>query len=92
MFSRFSKTKVDAINKFGETALHKACSSDSLELLNLFLTVGAAPDVQSAHGLPMQVLNNVRPSPLREAMIAALKEYEMTFKVGIFAALKRLVV
>lgn len=57
---------MDAISKFGESALHKACSSDSPELLNLFISVGADPFIQSAHGLPRDVLKSQRPSPARE--------------------------
>lgn len=75
-----SGAKVDAINKFGETALHKACSTDSLEMLKLFLAVGADPFIQSAHGLPRDVLNSQRETPAREQMIAALIEYESTYK------------
>jgi hypothetical protein len=75
-----SGAKVDMINKFGETALHKACTGASLELLRLFISVGADPTIQSAHGLPRDLLAQSRSD---EAVVGdmrrVLAEYEAEY-------------
>jgi ankyrin repeat protein len=75
--------KVDAINKFGESALHKACTAGSLELLELFVKMKADPTIQSAHGLPRDLLVNFQggaPESTIAEMKSLLGQYENTFE------------
>lgn len=64
--------QVNATNRFGETAVHKAarvCSGRSAEVISHLIAAGAATDVQGANGTPASV---VPPNGKHKAEILAM--------------------